>query len=185
MKILKSIPEGEVFRWQGAPDLEMVPKQQITRSDIVMLVMVTAIFGFVLVTMSGQLTGSWMGYGIWIGIAATLGAMLWFFNGGRHRLNMIRLGKSSYALGARHMYVMIKRPGKNPKIWQFIVTAEERITFNGQEPGMVALFPPKVDRETMRTSYYSRFEHIHDAAKVYAMLLEMQTESAARVAAQE
>ncbi len=185
MKILKTMPEGEEFRWQGAPDLTNVPKQQITRSDMVMLVMVTVIFGFILVTMGGQLTGSWLGYGIWIGIAATLGAMLWFFKGGRHRLNMVRLGRSSYALGARHMYVLVGRAGKPPKIWQFLITAQDRMTFNGQEPGMVALFPPKVDRETMRTSYYSRFEHIHDAAKVYAMMLDMQKESAARVAAQE
>ncbi len=183
MKILETIPEDEVFRWQGAPDLESLPKQQRTRSDMVMLVMVTAIFGFILVTLSGQLTGSWLGYGIWIVIAATLGAMLWFFMGGRHRLDLIRLGRSSYALGARHMYVMIKRPGKNPKIWQCLVTADDRITYNGKEPGLVALFPPKVDRETLRTSYYSRFEHIHEAARVYALLLDMQKESAARVAA--
>lgn len=182
MKYVKSMPEAEETRWQGRPDLAHLPKGKFSGSDLVMLVLVGGIMVFLGFTIGPTLAGSFAGLALWAAIIAVLAAILWFFKGGRKRMEINRLSRMSYALGPRSMFVRLERKGKPPQIMEFLVTAQDRIRYDGNEPGTVALFEPGVDRSTMQSAYYSRFTLIHDAAKVYEMMRAMQEESAARQA---
>ncbi len=179
MKTLEKLPEDEELVWQGQPDIASMPKRTMSGSDLVMLVLVAAIMVFLLFTIGPTLAGSFAGLALWMVIIAAMAAMLWFFKGGRQRMEMNRLSKLTYALGKNHMYVFTKRAGKAPKVHQFLITKTDKILWNGDSPGTIALYDDNIaraipDSAVSNMTYYSRFVHIADAAKVHQLMLDIQ-----------
>ncbi len=179
MKVIDRLPEDEDIIWQGKPDIASMPKRDMSRGDWFMLVLVAAIMVFLLLTIGPTLAGSWAGLALWFAIIFVLGGMLWFYKGGRQRMEMKRLKRLSYKLGKNHMYVQTERPGKPPKLHQFLITKTHRILWNGETPGTIILYDEQLARNIPDTTmpnmtYYSRFVHIADAADVHRLMLEIQ-----------
>ncbi len=180
MKTLDKLPEDEVLVWEGKPDIASLPKGNMSGSDLLMLVLVGGIMVFLLFTLGPTLAGSFTGLALWAAIIAVLAAMLWFFKGGRHRMEMNRLKNLSYALGQKHMYVFTERPGKAPKLHQFVITKTDKILWNGDSPGTIALYDDTIARAIPDTAasnrtYYSRFVHIADADRVHRLMMDIQS----------